>query len=94
MTLNKLTKEILKEFDEKINDGFIVYVEGYDNQDFDVDRIKSFLTTSLSRVVQEIKENCVPPEVRDRNDEDTGWNECRAQFLQSIQTFIGENKDI
>ena len=43
-----------KEFDKKINsydkdDGFIIYVEGYDNQDFDIALIKDFISTLMER---------------------------------------------
>lgn len=45
----KSNKEINEEFDEKAktydkDGGFIVYVEGYDNTDFDVDLIKSHIS--------------------------------------------------
>lgn len=53
----QLYEQIEKEFDEKINTydkdgGFIVYVDGYDNQDFDTDLIKSFLKQSFIKFLE------------------------------------------
>ena len=51
-------EQIDKEFDEKIktydkDGGFIVYVEGYDNKDFDCDLIKDFYNTKLLQAQEE-----------------------------------------
>lgn len=50
--INKFIQEKEKEFDKKIlsydkDGGFMVYVEDYDNGDFDTDLIKKFLSSSL-----------------------------------------------
>ena len=58
MIQKKFIESKLRAFDKKIltynNDrGFIEYVEGYDNTDFDVELIRDFIETALKEIVKE-----------------------------------------
>ena len=100
-------EQILKEFDEKIetydkDGGFIVYVEGYDNQDFDVDLIKSFLKQSFIKYLKDEVERLEKSKKDEFNpDVDghipfaktmriTGYNQAISDQITHLQAQIKE----
>ena len=59
-----MKEQILKEFDEKLekydkDGGFIVYIEGYDNTDFDVDLMREFLSQAINKVQSQTREETI-----------------------------------
>ena len=59
-----MSKSWKEKFDKKINSynkdgGFIVYVEDYDNRDFDVDLIKQFISETIDEVLAAERERIV-----------------------------------
>ena len=77
----ELFREKIKTYDK--DGGFIVYVEDEDNQDFDVELIEKFLSTSIQQAIAEERE-------RVRGEIEKMKKETREDFYFDIET---ENRD-
>ena len=104
-SLQQLQEEVLASFDEKIktydkDGGFIVYVEDYDNQDFDCDLIKSFLTATIQKVLDAAeRETSVKEKIASNYARETlleaaslavGWNTAIAKQARLWAAFRGK----
>jgi hypothetical protein len=107
-----IIKENLEEFDKKIStydkdEGFIVYEEGYDCNDFDVDLIRKWIEKKLLSAVSQAKEEGIKQGVEEYKKElrekieiikleiDTVICDCGEPYKDSdLAILIKELKDL
>lgn len=97
---------VIESFKKKINTydkdgGFIVYVEGYDNQDLDVEKIADFLSTSLDSLIATLEAGVEAEKVEDgeamfandpKNELSEGYTIGYNQALSDVLAIINNAK--
>lgn len=92
-TPKTIEEKILEEFDEKLNKydkdgGFIVYVEGFDNTDFDTELMKDFILFSLTSLRNQIaKEDVEWLNRQSAFEEMTEWGDGYNQALKEFLSY-------
>lgn len=91
MTNLRTVSEILREFDEKLDNYYINrwsmhQGRGYLHGVVDATEIKSFLSSSLKQLLEQV----VPKKMGGRVDYDdaSAWNACRQQVLDRINAIL------
>ena len=96
---NKIENKIIKAFRKKINTydkdgGFIVYVDGYDNQDIDVELIEKYFKKALQQTREDVIKECIeevketasyPPLVS--NERRRGYHQFAADILFNLNNL-------